>query len=132
MTTVIPVSYEDDLFAARVAPRAMEVAPDAFLIVNKFGEIRAVNAAAVRLTGWPRIELLHQSIDILVPKHLRDKHRQAREQYMLQPVDRPMGQGLKVELLHRDGVLVPVEVLLGVLEADDLYIIATIRRVGAE
>lgn len=132
MTTVVPVSYEDDLFAARVAPRAMEVAPDAFLIVNKFGEIRAVNTAAVRLTGWPRVELLHQPIEVLIPEHLREKHRQAREQYMVQPVDRPMGQGLRVEMLHRDGALVPVEVLLGVLESDELYIIATVRRVGTE
>jgi PAS domain S-box-containing protein len=132
MTTVVPVSYEDDLFAARVAPRAMEVSPDALLIVSKFGEIRMVNTAAVRLTGWPRIELLHQSIEVLVPEHLRDRHRTAREQYMIQPVDRPMGRGLRVEMLHRDGALIPVEVLLGVLEADDLYIIATIRRVGTE
>lgn len=125
------VSLEDDLFAMRMAPRAMEAAPDALLIVNRAGEICAVNAAAVRLTGWPRVELLHQPVEVLIPQELRDSHRRAREQYMVQPVDRPMGQGLCIELQHREGSLVPVEVLLGVLEAEDLYVIATIRRSGS-
>lgn len=129
MTVPVPTSYEDDLFVIRMAPRALEAAPDALLIVNKSGEIRAVNTAAVRLTGWPRVDLLHQQIEILVPEELRDQHREARETYMRQPVDRPMGQGLKINMQHRDGSLVPVEVLLGVLEADDLYIVATVRKV---
>ena len=129
MTVPVPTSYEDDLFVIRMAPRALEAAPDALLIVNKYGEIRAVNAAAVRLTGWPRVDLLHQQIEVLVPEGVRDHHRQARETYMRQPVDRPMGQGLKIDMQHRDGTLTPVEVLLGVLEADDIYIVATVRRV---
>lgn len=129
MTVPVPTSYEDDLFVIRVAPRALEVSPDAMLIVNKSGEIRAVNAAAVRLTGWPRTELLHQQIEVLVPEGTRDQHRQAREAYMRQPVDRPMGQGLRIDMQHRDGTLMQVEVLLGVLEADDLYVVATVRRV---
>jgi len=129
MTVPVPTSYEDDLFVIRNAPRALEAAPDALLIVGKNGEIRAVNAAAVRLTGWPRVDLLHQPIEVLVPEDLRDSHREAREAYMRQPTDRPMGQGLKIDMLHRDGSLTPVEVLLGVLEADDIYIVATVRRV---
>lgn len=126
------MSYEDDLFAMRVAPRAMEAAPDAFVIIDRAGEIRAVNAATVRLTGWPRKELVHQKIEMLVPLELRQHHQASREQYMMQPMDRPMGQGLRLELLHRNGTRVPVEILLGVLESDDLYVIATIRRTGPE
>lgn len=129
MSVPIPTSYEDDLFVIRMAPRALEASPDGILIVNKLGEIRAVNAAAVRLTGWPRVDLLHQQIEVLTPKAVREHHREMREQYMQQPVDRPMGQGLRIELLHRTGALIPVEILLGVLEADDIYVVATVRRI---
>ena len=129
MTVPVPTSYEDDLFVLRVAPRALEAAPDAILIVNKTGEIRAVNAAVVRLTGWPRIDLLHQPIEVLAPPELRDRYREIREQYMIRPVDRPMGHGIRIDMQHREGSLVPVEILLGVLEADDLYIVAAVRRV---
>lgn len=129
MTVPVPTSYDDDLFVIRMAPRALEASPDAMLIVNRTGEIRAVNTAAVRLTGWPRVELLHQQIDVLVPEMLRSRHRESREQYMRQPVERPMGQGLRSDMLHRDGTLIPVEVLLGVMESDDIYIVATVRRI---
>jgi len=132
MTVPVPTSYEDDLFVIRMAPRALEAAPDALLIVNKTGEIRAVNAAAVRMTGWPRVDLLHQQVEILIPQELHDRHREARENYMRQPVERPMGQGLRINMQHRDGSQIPVEVLLGVLEADDLYVVASIRKVDTE
>lgn len=128
---VATVSYEDDLLAVRMAPLIVEAAPDAIVVVDRVGAIRIANHAAARLTGWPRVELLHRQVEDLLPEVLRGRHEQLRTAYMVTPVDRPMGQGLSIELLHRDGSLVPVEILLGVLEADDLYVVATIRRRGS-
>ena len=125
------VALEDDMFAVRIAPRVVAAAPDAWVVVDRTGQIRAVNTAAVRRTGWPRAELRHRQVDELLPEDQRERHAELRTAYMVAPVDRPMGQGLSIELLHRDGALVPVEILLGVLEADDLYVVATIRRRGS-
>lgn len=125
------LGYEDAVFQSTIAPKVAEAVPDAWVVVNADGEIRAVNAAATRLTGWPRVDLLHRQVEELLPEDVRERHVQLRTAYMRQPVDRPMGQGLELELLHRDGTLVPVEVLLGVLEADGLYIVASIRRRGS-
>jgi PAS domain S-box-containing protein len=95
----------------------LEAAPDAILEVERDGTIVLLNAAAERMFGYQRDELLGQLIEILVPESLRERHRGHRDHYAAQPVTRPMGIGLELFARRKDGSQFPVEISLSPIRA---------------
>ena len=75
-------------------------------------KIVLMNAAAEKLTGYCRDELLGQSVEILAPEELRQRHGGHRAAYWQNPVTRPMGSGLELHVQRKDGVRTPVEISL--------------------
>src|SRR5438067_1796353 len=51
----------------------LESAPDAMVIVGKDGRIMLVNAQTEKLFGYPRAELLGNTVEMLVPQRFRDR-----------------------------------------------------------
>ncbi|HEX4228623.1 MAG TPA: ATP-binding protein [Bryobacteraceae bacterium] len=95
----------------------LEAAPDAILEVERDGTIVLLNAAAERMFGYQRDELLGQLIEILVPDSLRERHRTHRDRYAEHPITRPMGIGLELFALRKDGSQFPVEISLSPIRA---------------
>ncbi len=87
--------------------------PDAILLVGGDGLIKDANPESEIMFGWSRDEMVGESVELLVPRALRDAHRHHRSGYGQDPVSRPMGLGMELHAVGRDGVEFPVEIGLG-------------------
>jgi PAS domain S-box-containing protein len=108
----------------------LEAAPDAIVKVDRAGKIVLINRATESLFGYSREELVGQPVEILVPLALRDGHVGKRAGYWHNPVTRPMGQGLTLNAMRKDGTEFPVEISLSPVHAgEEVRVVAIIRDV---
>lgn len=93
----------------------LEHLPDAvFMVVGagNSGRIKYLNAQATRMFGYEHDDLIDQSIELLVPAQLRERHVQHRCAYSQSARLRPMGAGLQLLGCRRDGTEFPIDVML--------------------
>lgn len=120
----------EDLLPLRSFWWLLESAPDGILLVDSGGHIMLVNAEAEKMFGYTEDELLGKPVEILIPERFRDIHVQHRADYAAAPRTRPMGIGLELYGLRRDGRDFPVEISLSPVQTKvGLLIMAIVRDI---
>ena len=124
------VALEEQTRLERRFRQLLEAAPDAIVEVSADGDIVLVNRVAEEMFGYPRDELVGQSVDLLVPDAVRQHHHGYRSAYLEHPRTRPMGSGLELHGRRRDGSLFPVEISLSPIQTEGgMHVTAVIRDV---
>src|SRR5689334_2633928 len=90
----------------------LDTAPDAIVVVGRDGKIALVNLQTEKIFGYPRAELLGQSLELLIPERFRGTHGGHVVRYFTHPGTRPMGSGLELFGRRSDGSEMPIEVSL--------------------
>ena len=107
-------------------------APDAMVLVDKAGRIVLANDETERLFGYTQQELEAAPLEMLVPERLRSRHAAHRADYITHPVTRPMGIGLELYGVRKDGREFPVDIKLSHYPTKDGGIVmAAIRNITA-
>ena len=106
----------------------LESAPDATVIVDRFGRIEIVNAQTEKLFGYSRNEMIGQPVEMLIPDRFRSTHTVDRERFTRSPHARAMGIGLDLHGLRKNGTEFPVEVSLSPLATGEGTLISSSIR----
>ncbi|MCF3108307.1 PAS domain-containing sensor histidine kinase [Niabella sp. CC-SYL272] len=101
------------------------------IVVNHKAEIQSANPFALALFGYSLDELLQQPIELLIPGRYHSRHVTHRDGYTHNPKTRPMGVGMDLFAVKKDGSEFPVEVSLSNYEDEGKqFIIAFISDIS--
>ena len=107
------------------AKAVLDAALGGILAVDPTGTIQVANPELERMFGYARGELIGQPLRVLIPHRFRDEHRRHRERFYQRPGSRPMGLGLDLRGIRKDGTEFPVEISLGYAGPEaDHYVVA--------
>lgn len=91
----------------------LETIPDAMILIDDKGLMRAFSPTAERLFGWPVEEALGRNVNILMPSPHKEAHDDYLRRYYRTGERRIIGMGRVVVGQRRDGTTFPMELAVG-------------------
>jgi len=110
--------------------RLVEVIGDAVVVADTSGAITVWNPAAERLFGFTPAEALGNSLDLIIPERLRERHWAGYERTMTSGETRYAHDVLRVPAVHKDGRALSIAFTVGLLKGSQgavTGIVAVIR-----
>lgn len=111
----------------------LDSVPDPTLLIAADGRVEYANRQTAAVLGWQPAELQGQSMEVLVPSALRARHVKHRQDFAADPKTRPMGVGMDLHVVRKDGRQVPVEISLSPIRMDERdFVLCAIRDVSEQ
>src|SRR5215469_8349400 len=106
----------------------LKLSPDAVVLADAEGRIVELNRPAEEMFGFHRDELLGKTVEVLIPKQFRDQHPAHRNHYMGLSHTRPMGAGLQLYGLRKNGTEFPVDIMLSPVDGPTGKLVVSVIR----
>ncbi len=105
--------------------------PDSVVIIAANGSIVFINKQVESWFGYKNSELIGQPLEILIPERYRQAHRHHRVEYIERvAVPRPMGVGLDLYGIRKNGTEFPVDISIAPMHTmGNKFIAAVIRDI---
>ncbi len=111
--------------------QALEISPDAVVLVGEDSTIIYINNRTEYLFGYSRDEILGKKVEVLIPSEFRKNHVTYRANFTANPRTYCIDQTREVVALHKDGHKLPVDIQLKSVNTDDgVLVCASIRDAG--
>ena len=111
------IAFAAGLFQEDVTVRTLlESLGEGVVIIDSHGTIVLVNTTATRLFGYSKEDLIGKPLGVLIPERYRKAHAKHVAHYFKKPRIRPMGIGMELFGLRRDGSEFSVEISLSFLD----------------
>jgi PAS domain S-box-containing protein len=116
------------MLSSELVRSVLDSAPDAMIIIDSSGNILFANTQVEALFGHKAADIVGQTIELLLPERFRTRHVGHRRSYTNNVRVRPMGMGLELFGMRRDGTEFPVEISLSPISQGDEFIVAAAIR----
>jgi len=110
--------------AGDLVGKVIDMAGDAVLVADREGVVRYWNAGAETIFGWSRAEAVGQSLDLIIPERLRERHWSGWDAVMKSGVTRYGKDLLAVPAARKDGAPLSVEFTIQLVRDDADRIVA--------
>jgi PAS domain S-box-containing protein len=110
----------------------IRVAGDAIVAANPDGAIILWNAAATRIFGYTESEALGQSLDLIIPERLRERHWSGYRNVMRTGETRYGTDLLRVPATHKDGRPLSIAFTVALLQSSQKQIQAIVAIIRDE
>jgi len=105
-------------------------ASDAIVSTNELGVVIVWNSRAEQLFGYTEAEIIGRSMDVIVPNHYRNQHREGVKRLRATGEPRLGNRPVELEAQHVDGRIFPIELTLSIYRVDGrLHYTAIIRDI---
>jgi PAS domain S-box-containing protein len=101
-----------------LATAVVSESPEAIVVTDPAGIIRLWNDGAARMFGYSTEEAIGQSLDVIIPEKLRERHWKGYFQTMATGYTRYGDKLLSVPAAHRDGQRLSIEFSVALLRDD--------------
>ena len=101
-----------------LAAAVVKESAEAIVVTDPAGLIRLWNDGAARIFGYSAAEVMGQSLDVIIPEKLRERHWTGYFQTMATGYTRYGDKLLSVPATHRDGQRLSIEFSVALLRDD--------------
>jgi PAS domain S-box-containing protein len=103
---------------SKLAERILDHVADAVIFTDRSGAITRWNHAATALFGFSTEEVLGQSVELIIPEHLRTAHWSGFDAAMAKGATKLEGRPTLTRALHKGGRTLYVEMTFAIVKGD--------------
>ncbi len=106
----------------------LEQSCDGMIIIDERGIVKQYNAAAEKILGYTSVEIIGKNVSTLMPNPDRKNHDGYLKNYHDSKKPKIIGIGRKVQALHKNGHLIPIELSISKINYNDTVFYSGIIR----